>query len=60
MDGQKIGQIYKEFSNWAQEHYTNADNYVLKFPKDLTVQMKALVLGAAIQIVCFGFLGVQV
>lgn len=50
VDGKKIGQIYKEFAGFVQEKYTNADNYILKFPKDLSVQMKALVIGAALQI----------
>ncbi|XP_075247768.1 phospholipid scramblase 2-like [Convolutriloba macropyga] len=50
VDGKKIGQIYKEFSNIVQEQYTNADNYILKFPRDLSVQMKALLIGAALQI----------
>ncbi len=51
LDGVVIGEIYKQFSNIVQEAWTNADNYILKFPRDLSVAMKALVIGAALQIV---------
>ena len=51
LDGLVIGQVYKEYAGWVQEAYTNADNYIIKFPKDLSVAMKAVILAAAIQIV---------
>ncbi|KAL3320972.1 Phospholipid scramblase 1, partial [Cichlidogyrus casuarinus] len=46
----KIGEIVKEYSDYFQERYTRASNYRIKFPKDLKVEAKATIIGAAILI----------
>lgn len=45
-DGQPIGDITKQFSGLIRELYTTADNFGVKFPMDLAVNMKAILLGA--------------
>lgn len=42
----KIGKIKKEWAGWIQETFTDADNFGLEFPVDLSVDMKALLLAA--------------
>ncbi|XP_067851126.1 phospholipid scramblase 1-like isoform X2 [Heptranchias perlo] len=43
---QKVGKISKERSNLTKEAFTDADNFVIKFPMDLDVKVKAILLGA--------------
>ena len=50
-DGQPIGDITKQFSGLIRELYTTADNFGVKFPMDLSVNMKAILLGAVFLIV---------
>lgn len=42
----EIGRISKQWSGLAKEFFTDADNYGVLFPRDLSVEMKATVLGA--------------
>lgn len=51
LDGEEIGKITKHWSGLAQEMFTVADNFSIKFPGDLSIQAKALLLGACILIV---------
>uniref|UniRef100_A0A8D2LMR9 Phospholipid scramblase n=2 Tax=Varanus komodoensis TaxID=61221 RepID=A0A8D2LMR9_VARKO len=46
-DGQTtIGGITKQWGGMAREAATNASNFLIQFPLDLDIKMKALVLGA--------------
>ncbi|XP_039757998.1 phospholipid scramblase 1 isoform X3 [Pararge aegeria] len=46
-DGEaKVGKITKNWSGLAREAFTDADNYGIKFPMDLDVRIKAVLLGA--------------
>uniref|UniRef100_A0A914WPY4 Phospholipid scramblase n=1 Tax=Plectus sambesii TaxID=2011161 RepID=A0A914WPY4_9BILA len=42
----RIGCVTKQWSGFAQEMYTNADNFGITFPLDLDVKTKATLLGA--------------
>ncbi|XP_064476116.1 phospholipid scramblase 1-like [Ornithodoros turicata] len=42
---QKIGRISKNWSGLVKEAFTNADNYALAFPIDLSTDIKAVLLG---------------
>lgn len=42
------GAIMKHWSGVAQEVYTDADNFEIRFPRDLPVTTKALVLAACL------------
>ena len=50
-NGESIGDITKQFSGLIRELYTTADNFGVKFPIDLSVNMKAILLGAVFLIV---------
>ncbi|XP_057694606.1 phospholipid scramblase 1-like isoform X2 [Corythoichthys intestinalis] len=41
-----IGQISKQWSDFIQESFTDADNFVVSFPMELDVKTKAVILGA--------------
>ncbi|XP_031637862.1 phospholipid scramblase 2-like [Contarinia nasturtii] len=47
-DGTQIGKISKQWSGFAREYLTDADNFGVNFPLDLDVRMKATLLGACI------------
>ncbi|XP_038078973.1 phospholipid scramblase 1-like [Patiria miniata] len=42
----EMGKLSKQWGGIIKEHYTNADNFAISFPMDLTVEMKACLLGA--------------
>jgi hypothetical protein len=42
----EVGKISKEWGGLLREGFTDADNFGIKFPSDLDVRMKAVVLGA--------------
>ena len=46
LDGQKVGSITKQWSGFAKEAFTDADNFGISFPLDLDVKAKATMLGA--------------
>lgn len=51
-DGEhKVGVIQKEWSGFAKEIFTDADNFGISFPLDLDVKIKAVLLGACLLIV---------
>lgn len=41
-----VGQISKQWGGFAQEGFTDADNFGISFPMDLDVKIKAAMLGA--------------
>jgi len=45
-----VGQITKCGEGTAHERYNNADNFEISFPGDLSVKMKAVLLGASVLI----------
>jgi len=45
VDGQNVGKITKQWTGMVKEAFTDADNFGVTFPMDLSVQMKAVVLG---------------
>jgi len=45
-DGSKVGQLTKQWTGFVKEAFTDADNFGIKFPLDLDVKMKAVLLGA--------------
>ncbi|XP_026792247.1 phospholipid scramblase 2 [Pangasianodon hypophthalmus] len=44
--GKPIGRISKQWSGLLKEAFTDADNFGIKFPLDLDVKMKAVLMGA--------------
>ena len=50
-DGTKVGQITKQWTGFAKEMFTDADNFGISFPLDLDVKIKAVALGAVFLIV---------
>ncbi|XP_063076493.1 phospholipid scramblase 1-like isoform X2 [Engraulis encrasicolus] len=42
----KVGNISKQWTGLMQEAFTDADNFGIKFPMDLDVKAKAILLGA--------------
>ncbi|XP_063052258.1 phospholipid scramblase 1-like [Engraulis encrasicolus] len=42
----KVGNISKQWAGLMQEAFTDADNFGIKFPMDLDVKAKAILLGA--------------
>jgi len=47
MDGShEVGKISKQWSGFAKEYFTDADNFGVSFPIDLDVRVKATLLGA--------------
>lgn len=42
----QVGKISKQWSGFAQEMFTTADNFGISFPMDLDVKIKAVILGA--------------
>lgn len=51
LDDVEVGQISKEWSGILREMFTTADFFGIKFPVDLDVRMKAVMLGACMLIV---------
>ena len=41
-----VGKVSKQWGGLAKEYFTSADNFGIKFPMDLDVKMKAVVMGA--------------
>ncbi|KAB5579782.1 hypothetical protein PHYPO_G00198930 [Pangasianodon hypophthalmus] len=41
-----VGRISKQWTGYVQEAFTDADNFGIKFPLDLDVKIKAVLLGA--------------
>ncbi|XP_043601154.1 phospholipid scramblase 1-like [Bombus pyrosoma] len=46
----RVGEIKKKWSGFTTEVFTDADNFSLRFPVDLDVKIKAVLLGACILI----------
>ncbi len=46
-----IGRISKQWTGFEAEAFTDADNFGLRFPIDLDVKIKAVILGACFLIV---------
>lgn len=46
----EVGRISKKWSGLVREMYTDADNFGIRFPADLDIKMKAVLLGACILI----------
>ena len=46
LDGTSVGKVSKQWGGLAKEYFTTADNFGIKFPMDLDVKMKAVVMGA--------------
>lgn len=46
-----VGRISKQWTGYVQEYFTDADNFGIKFPQDLDVKIKAVLLGACFLIV---------
>ncbi|XP_033126954.1 phospholipid scramblase 1-like isoform X2 [Anneissia japonica] len=42
----KVGKISKQWTGFAKEAFTDADNFGISFPMDLDVNIKAVMLGA--------------
>uniref|UniRef100_A0A8D0L3N4 Phospholipid scramblase n=1 Tax=Sphenodon punctatus TaxID=8508 RepID=A0A8D0L3N4_SPHPU len=51
LDGSSLGCISKQWSGFAREVFTDADNFGIQFPLELEVKMKAVLLGACFLIV---------
>ena len=49
-DSSEVGKISKEWSDFFQEAYTDADIFGINFSVDLDVKMKAVLLGACMLI----------
>ena len=47
----KVGLIQKQTAGYIKEMYTNADNFGVTFPMDLSVETKATLIGAVFLIV---------
>lgn len=50
-----VGCISKQWTGFVREAFTDADNFGIKFPLDLDVKMKAVLLGACFLIVSILF-----
>lgn len=48
-----VGRVSKQWTGYIQEAFTDADNFGIKFPLDLDVKIKAVLLGACFLIVSF-------
>lgn len=46
LDGTEIGKISKQWSGLARELFTDADFFGISFPMDLSIDIKAIMLGA--------------
>ncbi|GMS93862.1 hypothetical protein PENTCL1PPCAC_16037, partial [Pristionchus entomophagus] len=46
-DEEEIGGICKRWAGCCQESFTDADNFEVSFPIDLSVSVKATLIGAA-------------
>ncbi|PAA65719.1 hypothetical protein BOX15_Mlig030451g2 [Macrostomum lignano] len=44
--GEEIGRVSKQWTNLLQEYFTDADNFGITFPVDLSVKIKAVILAA--------------
>ncbi|KAF5394706.1 Phospholipid scramblase [Paragonimus heterotremus] len=42
----EVGRITKQWTNFIQEYFTDADNFGISFPMDLDVKIKATLIGA--------------
>lgn len=51
LDGIQVGSIFKQTSGLAKELFTDYDYFGVKFPMNLDVRMKAVMLGACFLIV---------
>jgi len=47
---QEIGHCAKQWTGALTEYFTDADNFVVKFPLDMDVRMKALYIGAMMMV----------
>lgn len=47
----KIGKISKQWTGLLREAFTDSDNFGIRFPMDLDVRMKAVMIGACFLIV---------
>ena len=45
-DGKEVGDIAKQSANVAKEVLTDADRFLINFPEDCDVEMKAVLIGA--------------
>lgn len=49
-NNRKIGAVTKKWSGYAKEAFTDADNFSIRFPENIKVNYKVLLLGAAYMI----------
>lgn len=49
-NGVEVGRIVKKWSGILKEAFTDADNFTITFPRDLSLEMKAVCMGALILI----------
>ncbi|KAF6770018.1 hypothetical protein AHF37_11824 [Paragonimus kellicotti] len=42
----EVGRITKQWTNFIQEYFTDAENFGISFPMGLDVKIKATLLGA--------------
>ena len=45
-EGKEVGDIAKQSANVAKEVLTDADRFLINFPEDCDVEMKAVLIGA--------------
>ena len=48
LDGNQIGRVSKNWSGFAKEFFTDAENFTVAFPRDLDAKVKATILGASL------------
>lgn len=46
----EVGEIIKKWSGVGKEFFTDADNFIVKFPAGITIEEKALLIAAALLI----------
>ena len=48
LDSNQIGRVSKNWSGFAKEFFTDAENFTVAFPRDLDAKVKATILGASL------------
>jgi hypothetical protein len=46
LSGSTVGQIQKQFAGFIKEFYTDSDNFGVKFPDQVSSDVKSLLFGA--------------
>ena len=49
--GSVVGKLHKQYGGYIQETFTNADNFVIEFPENLALELKAVLIGTLFLIV---------